>query len=150
MDATHNPEFTTVETYQAYADYQEVMEMVEQLYSTVASQVCGTTCIPYEDEQIELKAPWRRVTMVVIMSVLGAVVMPHNLFLHSEIIQSRQWNLQDEKVIRRQLKYEFGDTLFSMLIGWAINSAMQKLSFRFMRPSRMLFTSVPCKLSPHS
>ncbi len=63
-------------------------------------------------------------SMVVIMSVLGAVVMPHNLFLHSEIIQSRQWNLQDESVIRRQLKYEFGDTLLSMGIGWAINSAM--------------------------
>lgn len=63
-------------------------------------------------------------SIVVIMSVLGAVVMPHNLFLHSEIIQSRQWNLQDEKVIRRQLKYEFIDTLLSMGIGWAINSAM--------------------------
>ncbi len=63
-------------------------------------------------------------SMVVIMSVLGAVVMPHNLFLHSEIIQSRQWNLQDEKVIRQQLKFEFADTLFSMVIGWAINSAM--------------------------
>ncbi|MDP4185736.1 MAG: divalent metal cation transporter, partial [Bacteroidota bacterium] len=54
----------------------------------------------------------------------GAVVMPHNLFLHSEIIQSRQWNLKDEKVIRKQLDYEFFDTLFSMLIGWGINSAM--------------------------
>ena len=63
-------------------------------------------------------------SMVVIMSVLGAVVMPHNLFLHSEIIQSRQWNLQDETVIKQQLKYEFGDTLLSMAIGWAINSAM--------------------------
>jgi manganese transport protein len=63
-------------------------------------------------------------SMIVIMSVLGAVVMPHNLFLHSEIIQSRQWNRQDEKVIKRQLKYEFFDTLFSMLVGWAINSAM--------------------------
>jgi len=63
-------------------------------------------------------------SMVVIMSVLGAVVMPHNLFLHSEIIQSRQWNLQDETVIRKQLKYEFTDTLLSMIIGWAINSAM--------------------------
>lgn len=62
--------------------------------------------------------------MVVIMSVLGAVVMPHNLFLHSEVIQSRQWNLQDEAVIQKQLKYEFGDTLLSMGIGWAINSAM--------------------------
>jgi manganese transport protein len=60
----------------------------------------------------------------VIMSVLGAVVMPHNLFLHSEIIQSRQWQLEDEKVIERQLRYEFMDTLFSMGIGWAINSAM--------------------------
>lgn len=63
-------------------------------------------------------------SMPVIMSVLGAVVMPHNLFLHSEVIQSRQWNLQDETVIKKQLKYEFMDTLFSMLIGWAINSAM--------------------------
>jgi len=56
--------------------------------------------------------------------VLGAVVMPHNLFLHSEIIQSRQWNLKNESVIRRQLDYEFFDTLFSMIVGWAINSAM--------------------------
>jgi manganese transport protein len=63
-------------------------------------------------------------SMIVIMSVLGAVVMPHNLFLHSEIIQSRQWNLQDEKIIHQQLKYEFADTLFSMIVGWAINSAM--------------------------
>ncbi|TCL62292.1 manganese transport protein [Hydrogenispora ethanolica] len=63
-------------------------------------------------------------SLPVIMSVLGAVVMPHNLFLHSEIIQSRQWNLQDDKVIRHQLKYEFYDTLFSMIVGWGINSAM--------------------------
>ncbi len=63
-------------------------------------------------------------SLPIIMSVLGAVVMPHNLFLHSEIIQSRQWNLADEAVIKRQLNYEFLDTLFSMSIGWAINSAM--------------------------
>lgn len=60
----------------------------------------------------------------IIMSVLGAVVMPHNLFLHSEIIQSRQWNVQGEGVIVNRLKYEFLDTLFSMIIGWGINSAM--------------------------
>lgn len=63
-------------------------------------------------------------SMVVIMSVLGAVVMPHNLFLHSEVIQSRQWNLEDEKIINKQMHYEFWDTFLSMLIGWAINSAM--------------------------
>jgi manganese transport protein len=63
-------------------------------------------------------------SILLIMSVLGAVVMPHNLFLHSEIIQSRQWNLQDESIIKRQLRFEFADTLLSMIIGWAINSAM--------------------------
>ena len=63
-------------------------------------------------------------SMIVIMSVLGAVVMPHNLFLHSEVIQSRQWNLENETVIKRQLKYEFVDTLLAMIIGWAINSAI--------------------------
>ncbi|MDD4968651.1 MAG: Nramp family divalent metal transporter [Paludibacter sp.] len=63
-------------------------------------------------------------SMLIIMSVLGAVVMPHNLFLHSEIIQSRQWNRKDEKIIKKQLRFEFADTLVSMIIGWAINSAM--------------------------
>jgi manganese transport protein len=63
-------------------------------------------------------------SMLLLMSVLGAVIMPHNLFLHSEVIQSRQWNLKDEKVIKKQLKFEFADTLFSMVVGWAINSAM--------------------------
>jgi manganese transport protein len=63
-------------------------------------------------------------SLLIIMSVLGAVVMPHNLFLHSEIIQSRQWNLKDEKIKKRQLRYEFLDTIFSMIVGWAINSAI--------------------------
>lgn len=63
-------------------------------------------------------------SILIIMSVLGAVVMPHNLFLHSEVIQSRQWNLEDENIIKKQLKFEFTDTLLSMTIGWAINSAM--------------------------
>jgi manganese transport protein len=63
-------------------------------------------------------------SMLIIMSVLGAVVMPHNLFLHSEIIQSRQWNRENDNIIKKQLRFEFADTLFSMIIGWAINSAM--------------------------
>ncbi|MCI1780199.1 MAG: Nramp family divalent metal transporter [Bacteroidales bacterium] len=63
-------------------------------------------------------------SMMIIMSVLGAVVMPHNLFLHSEIIQSHQYNKKSDSVIRKTLKYEFFDTLFSMIVGWAINSAM--------------------------
>lgn len=60
----------------------------------------------------------------IITSVLGAVVMPHNLFLHSEIIQSQHFETQGEDVIQERLSYEFADTLFSMIVGWAINSAM--------------------------
>ncbi len=63
-------------------------------------------------------------SMFIVMSVLGAVVMPHNLFLHSEVIQSRELNKNDDQGIKKLLKYEFYDTLFAMLIGWAINSAM--------------------------
>lgn len=63
-------------------------------------------------------------SMILIMSILGAIIMPHNLFLHSEIIQSRRWHLENEKIIKKQLKFEFTDTLLSMVIGWAINSAM--------------------------
>lgn len=63
-------------------------------------------------------------SIFIVMAVLGAVVMPHNLFLHSEVIQSRQWNKENEEVIKKQLKFEFVDTIVSMIIGWAINSAM--------------------------
>jgi manganese transport protein len=63
-------------------------------------------------------------SMLIIMSVLGAVVMPHNLFLHSEVIQSHEYNKGDAVSMEKRLKYEFYDTLVSMIIGWAINSAM--------------------------
>lgn len=60
----------------------------------------------------------------IIVSVLGAVVMPHNLFLHSEVIQSQHFEGAGDEVIRERLDHEFVDTLLSMGIGWAINSAM--------------------------
>jgi manganese transport protein len=63
-------------------------------------------------------------SLLIVMSIMGAVVMPHNLFLHSEIVQSREINKGDDASIRKVLKYELFDTLFSMIIGWAINSAM--------------------------
>ena len=63
-------------------------------------------------------------SLMIIMSVLGAVVMPHNLFLHSEIVQSREIHLEGDERIQHMLQYEFFDTLFSMIVGWAINSAM--------------------------
>lgn len=70
-------------------------------------------------------------SLPIIMSVLGAVVMPHNLFLHSEVIQSRKWNLKDKDIMERQLKYEFMDTILSMIIGFIINSAMIIVAITF-------------------
>jgi manganese transport protein len=63
-------------------------------------------------------------SLFIVMAMLGAVVMPHNLFLHSEIINNREWKLEGDAKIKKHLKYSFFDTLFSMLAGWAINCAI--------------------------
>lgn len=64
MDATHNPEFTTVEAYVAYSDLEGMMDLVEGLLNSVAEKVCGTTEIEWKDKTISLKAPFKRVHMV--------------------------------------------------------------------------------------
>lgn len=63
-------------------------------------------------------------SVAIVTSVLGAVVMPHNLFLHSEVVQSSHFEEQGDDVVEERLRYELFDTLFSMGVGWAINSAM--------------------------
>lgn len=63
-------------------------------------------------------------SIAIVTSVLGAVVMPHNLFLHSEVVQSSHFEEQGDDVVEERLRYELFDTLFSMGVGWAINSAM--------------------------
>lgn len=64
MDATHNPEFTTVEAYVAYSDLSGMMDLVEGLLNHVAETVCGTTEIEWQDKTISLKAPFKRLHMV--------------------------------------------------------------------------------------
>jgi len=63
-------------------------------------------------------------SILIAMGVLGAVVMPHNMYLHSEVIQNRDWQGRDPKETRRLLRFEFLDTLMAMLAGLAINAAM--------------------------
>ncbi len=63
MDAFHNPEFTTVELYQAYCDYFALMDLVEEMYKTITQNVCGTTEISYQGTKLELGKPWARMTM---------------------------------------------------------------------------------------
>ena len=63
-DARHNPEFTLMELYQAYTDYNGMMDLTENLYRTVAEKVCGTAVVPYGDVMIDLSKPFERISMV--------------------------------------------------------------------------------------
>jgi len=63
VSTRHNPEFTSVEVYQAYADYTDMMDLTEQLIASVAEQICGTTRISYQGTEVDLTPPWRRATM---------------------------------------------------------------------------------------
>jgi len=64
IDREHNPEFTLLECYQAYADYHDMMELTEDVYNYVAKKVLGTTKITYQGKEIDLKKPWKRLRMV--------------------------------------------------------------------------------------
>jgi lysyl-tRNA synthetase class 2 len=63
VDQNHNPEFTLLESYEAYADYNDVMAMVEEMVSTIAREVLGTTLVKLDDHLIDLTPPWRRVSL---------------------------------------------------------------------------------------
>lgn len=64
MDATHNPEFTSIEMYQAYTDYFGMMDLIEELYRTVTLNVCGTDTVTYQGKEIAVGKPWERLTMI--------------------------------------------------------------------------------------
>ena len=64
MDKSHNPEFTTVEMYQAYSDYIDMMNLIEDMYKTITRQVCGTDVITYQGIEIDMGKKWERLTMV--------------------------------------------------------------------------------------
>ena len=64
MDATHNPEYTAIEIYEAYADYEDMMRLTENMISFICEEVNGSTKVMYQDTELDFKAPWNRLTMV--------------------------------------------------------------------------------------
>ena len=64
MDTSHNPEFTSIEMYQAYTDYKGMMDLIEEMYRGLALKVCGKGVVSYQGTDIDLASPWERLTMV--------------------------------------------------------------------------------------
>ena len=64
MDTSHNPEFTSIEMYQAYSDYKDMMDLIENMYKHLAEKICGGDVITYQGEEIAIGKPWARMTMV--------------------------------------------------------------------------------------
>ena len=75
IDTSHVPEFTLLELYEAYADYEVMMEITEELIATAAREVCGATKLPYGDLQIDYAAPWRRATYDELLQAHAGVSM---------------------------------------------------------------------------
>jgi lysyl-tRNA synthetase class 2 len=73
----HHPEFTMLEWYEAYADYRDTMERIEQLVAQTAQDVLGTTCVSFRDQELDFKPPWRRLSFV-------EALEKHGLWTHNE------------------------------------------------------------------
>ena len=73
MDVRHNPEFTCIELYEAYSDYNDMMEITENMVAYVCEKINGTTKVTYQGTEIDFKPPWRRITMVDVVKEYAGV-----------------------------------------------------------------------------
>lgn len=77
MDYKHNPEYTMLEMYQVYADYEQMMSLVEELVSAIAVKVTGSTKITYQGKEVDFKPPWKRLSLVQALKEHGGIDISH-------------------------------------------------------------------------
>jgi lysyl-tRNA synthetase class 2 len=76
MDTTHNPEFTMMELYQAYADYRDMMDLAEQMISEAVLETNGSLEVQYQSKHIDFRTPWRRISMLDAIREIGEIDLP--------------------------------------------------------------------------
>lgn len=105
LDTRHNPEFTLMELYQAYTDYNGMMDLTENMFRHVAQEVCGTTKIMYGDVEIDLGAPFKRITMI------DAVKEYTGIDFDQIKDTAEAKKIADEKEVHYEDRHEKGDIL---------------------------------------
>ena len=105
LDTRHNPEFTLMELYQAYTDYNGMMDLTENMFRYVAQEVCGTTLVPYAEEMIDLGKPFERLTMI------DAVKKYTGIDFDQVADTAEAKKLADEKGIHYEERHVKGDIL---------------------------------------
>lgn len=73
VSTRHNPEFTMVEFYQAYADYEDLMDLTEEMFESIAKEILGTTTLQYQGQAIDLKKGWLRIPMIESLASIGGI-----------------------------------------------------------------------------
>ena len=105
LDTRHNPEFTLMELYQAYTDYNGMMDLTENMFRHVAQEVCGTTCVPYAEAMIDLGKPFERLTMI------DAIKKYSGIDFDEIRTTEEAKKLADEKDVHYEARHERGDII---------------------------------------
>lgn len=121
IDIKHNPEFTMIELYEAYSDYNDMMELTETMISQICKNVCGTNKINYQGTELDFTPPWRRITMVDAVKEYTGIDFS-NLELEDALNIAKEHNLE----FKKQLKdCSIGEILNSMFEKYAEDKLIQ-------------------------